>query len=83
MIMMNEQIYIARVLAGETDTYRELVERYQTGLIIHCENILRDRTEAEDIAQEAFLKRTGVWQIFPGRRLGFLPGCTVSLLICA
>ena len=56
MIMMNEQTCIARVLAGKSNAYRELVERYQTGLIIHCENILRNRAEAEDIAQDAFIK---------------------------
>ena len=55
--MMNEeQVYIEQVLAGDTSAYRHLVERYQTGLIIHCENIVKDRNDAEDIAQEAFIK---------------------------
>lgn len=53
---MNEKECIGRVLAGDPDSYRELVERYQTGLIIHCENILQNRQEGEDIAQEAFIK---------------------------
>lgn len=53
---MNEQQCIALVLDGDTDAYRELVERYQTGLIIHCENIVKDRQDGEDIAQEAFIK---------------------------
>lgn len=56
MNMMNEEQCIARILAGDTDAYRELVERYQTGLIIHCENIVKDRQDGEDIAQEAFIK---------------------------
>lgn len=57
MDMMNqEQTYIAQILDGEIDVYRRLVERYQTGLIIHCENIVKDRQDAEDIAQEAFIK---------------------------
>lgn len=46
---------IQAVLRGE-DAYRELVERYHPGLIIHCGQILKDRDEAEDIAQEAFVK---------------------------
>lgn len=54
--MMEEQKCIAKILNGDTNTYRELVDRYQTGLIIHCENILKDRHEGEDIAQEAFIK---------------------------
>lgn len=54
--MKEEQAYIERVLSGDTNAYRYLVERYQTGLIIHCENIVKDREDAEDIAQETFIK---------------------------
>lgn len=54
--MMDEEKCIAEVLGGDTEQYRTLVERYQTGLIIHCENLVKDRQEGEDIAQEAFLK---------------------------
>lgn len=53
---MNENEYIERILAGDSDAYRPLVERYQTGLIIHCENLLKNRDTAEDIAQESFIK---------------------------
>lgn len=56
MGMMDENEHITKVLAGDSDAYRALVERYQTGLIIHCENIVKDRQEGEDIAQEAFIK---------------------------
>jgi len=54
--MMNEKDCIKRILSGDQDAYRELVERYQAGLIIHCENILKNRQEGEDVAQEAFIK---------------------------
>lgn len=53
---MDEEKCISEVLDGDTEQYRMLVERYQTGLIIHCENLVKDRQEGEDIAQEAFLK---------------------------
>jgi RNA polymerase sigma-70 factor (ECF subfamily) len=56
MSMMNEKECIEKILDGDREAYRELVERYQAGLIIHCENILKDRQEGEDIAQEAFIK---------------------------
>lgn len=56
MSIVKEKLIIARVLDGELDAFRELVERYQTGLIIHCENILHDRQDGEDMAQEAFIK---------------------------
>jgi RNA polymerase sigma-70 factor (ECF subfamily) len=56
MDMAEENILIKKILAGDADAYRQLVERYQTGLIIHCENIIKDRADAADIAQEAFVK---------------------------
>jgi len=56
MSMMDEKDCIAKIISGNTESYRELVERYQTGLIIHCENILKSRQDGEDIAQEAFIK---------------------------
>jgi RNA polymerase sigma-70 factor (ECF subfamily) len=56
MNMMDENKCISAVLAGDANQYRVLVERYQTGLIIHCENLLKDRQDGEDIAQEAFMK---------------------------
>ena len=53
---MNEKELIDSVKRGSTNDYRPLVERYQTGLIIHCENLVKDRGSAEDIAQESFIK---------------------------
>jgi RNA polymerase sigma-70 factor (ECF subfamily) len=53
--MNEESEQIKQVLAGNTTAYRYLVERYHVGLIIHCERLLHDRSEAEDVAQEAFI----------------------------
>lgn len=53
---MNENECIAAILNGDTEQYRQLVERYQAGLIIHCENITKNRHEGEDLAQDAFIK---------------------------
>ena len=53
---MQEKTIIQKILAGDSESYRLLVERYQTGLIIHCENIMKDRADGEDIAQDAFIK---------------------------
>lgn len=53
---MNEEKLINLVQNGETDAYRPLVERYQAGVVIHCENIVKNRQTAEDIAQNAFVK---------------------------
>ena len=53
---MDEQEVIDKILNGDTEEYRHLVVRYQTGLIIYLENIVKNRFDAEDIAQEAFVK---------------------------
>jgi RNA polymerase sigma-70 factor (ECF subfamily) len=53
--MVNE-IEIIEAIRGGADRYEELVRRYHKGLIIHCEQLLGDRDEAEDMAQEAFVK---------------------------
>lgn len=53
---MNELHVISAVCDGDIDQYAELVERYQIGLIIYCERLVGDRSEAEDITQKAFIK---------------------------
>lgn len=52
---MDETKIIETVRRGDADSYALLVNRYQTGLIIHCENMLKSREEGEDIAQDAFI----------------------------
>lgn len=54
--MMNEKEIIEQVRAGDVDQYGRLVERYRVGLIIHCDRLLGDRDDAEDVAQKAFIK---------------------------
>lgn len=53
---MNESEIIRQVCAGDIDRYGLLVERYRVGLVIHCDRLLGDRDEAEDVAQKAFIK---------------------------
>lgn len=47
---------LARVAAGETDAFVELVESHQERLLRLCERLLDDVEEARDAAQEVFLK---------------------------
>ena len=47
---------VARVRAGETRLFAELVTRYQDPVYAMCLRFLGDRTEAEDVAQEVFLR---------------------------
>lgn len=44
------------VLAGDGEAFRVLVERESRSLIRVCRRMLRDPVEAEDVAQEAFLR---------------------------
>lgn len=52
----NEQELIAQAIDGNDEAYAALVDRYKEGLYRHCFKFMRDEDEAEDIAQEAFIK---------------------------
>lgn len=52
----HELAIIEEVRGGNVDHYRILVERYHVGLVQHLFNITRDGHNAEDLAQEAFIK---------------------------
>jgi RNA polymerase sigma-70 factor (ECF subfamily) len=47
---------ITRVRAGDAEGYRLLVERYQSLIYSIAYRMVRDRSEAEDLAQDVFLK---------------------------
>lgn len=68
---MDENTAIHRVCQGDADAYRPLVERYQTGLIIHCERLVGSRSDAEDIAQESFVRAYDKLAEFDTKRARF------------
>src|SRR5689334_10553246 len=47
---------ILRARRGEADAFGELVMRYQTSVFNVCYRILHERAEAEDLAQESFMR---------------------------
>lgn len=53
---MKEETKLISAVVNGADRYEELVRRYHVGLIIHCDRIVKDRDQAEDMAQEAFIK---------------------------
>ena len=56
---------VGRVLAGDRDAFRVLVEREGPGVVRACHRILGDLHEAEDAAQEAFVtafRALGSWR---------------------
>lgn len=64
-----EEAIVRRVLSGETEAFAELVDRYKVAVFNLCARMLHNPTEAEDAAQEVFLRaynQLGTYQ--PGRR---------------
>jgi RNA polymerase sigma-70 factor, ECF subfamily len=51
-----ERELIERVLAGEKDLFYELIRPYERGVFLVAASILGNDADAEDAAQEAFLK---------------------------
>jgi RNA polymerase sigma-70 factor (ECF subfamily) len=47
---------LERALRGAPDAFGELVTRYQTNVFNVCYRILHERGEAEDLAQETFMR---------------------------
>ncbi len=47
---------ILRARRGETDAFGELVQRYQAAVFNVCYRLMGERREAEDMAQEAFIR---------------------------
>ncbi|MCI0554754.1 MAG: sigma-70 family RNA polymerase sigma factor [Anaerolineae bacterium] len=47
---------ILRARRGDAEAYGELVTRYQTNVFNVCYRILHERGEAEDLAQETFMR---------------------------
>ncbi len=51
-----EEAIVQRVLKGDTEAFAELIERYKVAVYNLCARMLGNPTEAEDAAQEVFLR---------------------------
>lgn len=56
MIKNTDQYLIERTLAGETAAFGELVDRYQNFAFTIALRMLKHREEAEEVAQDSFIK---------------------------
>src|SRR3954466_10255539 len=53
---LSEQALIERVKAGEAELFYQLIESYQRAVFSAAYSVLANEADAEDVAQEAFLK---------------------------
>jgi len=53
---LSEQALIERVKAGEAELFYQLIESYQRAVFSAAFSVLANEADAEDVAQEAFLK---------------------------
>ena len=56
MTKKKEQHIIKKILAGEITAFSELIDRHQRMAFTVAMNILKNREEAEEVIQDAFLK---------------------------
>ena len=58
---------VARLRAGEEDAYREFVEIYQDRILTVAGRVAGSASDAEDLAQETFIKAFGAIDRFEGQ----------------
>ena len=56
MAVSGDQALVKRTLNGDLEAFGELVQIYQTSVFNVCYRVLGNRRDAEDLAQEAFLR---------------------------
>jgi RNA polymerase sigma-70 factor (ECF subfamily) len=56
MVSNEDRQIIARCLAGERESFEMIVQKYQSGVLALAWSVLRDKADAEDIAQETFFR---------------------------
>lgn len=67
MVALDDQLYIQRVLDGNTSSFTSLVEKYKDMVFTVCFRILRQREDAEDVAQQVFMKAFRNLHAFQGK----------------
>lgn len=63
---MEDQLFIDRVLQGETDAYSMLVDRYKDMVFTLAVRIVRTAEDAEEVAQDSFMKAYKQLHTFKG-----------------
>lgn len=63
----NDDYYIAQTLKGDTKSFGILVEQYQTMIFALAMKMLKHREEAEEVAQDTFVKAYKSLKMFTGK----------------
>ncbi len=66
--MTDDQPIIEKILAGEREVFRLLVERYEDAIMRISYHILHDRHAAEDVCQDVFVSAYRRLASFDGRK---------------
>ena len=66
MEKVNDNLVVRRILGGEIDAYREILARHQTRVFYLGLKFFHNRHDAEDYAQEVFLKAFEKLESFKG-----------------
>jgi len=66
MIDNQDQIHINKVLKGNSYAFSYLLEKYKDYVFTIAVNIVKNREEAEDVAQESFVKAYNQLKTFKG-----------------
>ncbi|MEP6804108.1 MAG: sigma-70 family RNA polymerase sigma factor [Flavobacterium sp.] len=56
MSTMSDQHYIDKILQGETNSFAVLVDRYKDMIFSLAHKMIKNREEAEEVAQDTFIK---------------------------
>ena len=78
---MDDSAAVQRCLAGDPEAFRTLVERYQARALAHAIAINRNRDDARDVVQEAFLNAHRALRTFDRER-AFYPWFYAILRNC-
>ena len=66
MNRVSDQLLISNILAGDTQAFAILVDRYQNFVFTIAVRILKNREEAEEVAQDSFIKAYNALNGFRG-----------------
>ena len=70
---------VAAAVQGNRDAYGQLVRKYQDRLMTTVYHVVQDRTDAEDLCQEAFLRAFVHLRTFSGRSAFYTWLCRIAL----